>query len=178
MRTIIAISLLVLLAAVACGTETPEGTTKQATPVKATPVPSPTAEPTPMAEPTNTPDTEQSTKYDRLVDAAATTLRDAEHWDQRHSVGLHNYVPLREQYLQLMETYGDDLTEGAAIRNRGYIRHHADYERHIEEGASLQQEVVRLVNERDRFRAQGDLIGAIQYAEELLPIAERLTRFC
>ena len=52
MRTIIAISLL---AAVACGEETPEGTTKQATPVKATPIPSPTVEPTAMAEPTPTP---------------------------------------------------------------------------------------------------------------------------
>ena len=61
MRTILAASLLVLLAAVACG-----------------------------------PDAKQSTEYDRLVDAAATTFRDAEHWDQRHSVGLHNYVPLRE----------------------------------------------------------------------------------
>ena len=61
MRTIIAASLLVLLATVACGSEAPEGTTKQATPVKATPiiVPSPTVEPTPtstatvMPEPTN-----------------------------------------------------------------------------------------------------------------------------
>ena len=55
MRTIIVASLLVLLAAVACGTETPEGTTKQATPVKATPiiVPSPTVEPTVTPEPTD-----------------------------------------------------------------------------------------------------------------------------
>ena len=54
-RTILAASLLVLLAAVVCATETPEGTTKQATPVKATPIPSPTVEPTAMAEPTPTP---------------------------------------------------------------------------------------------------------------------------
>ena len=47
MRTLIVASLLVLLAAVACGTE-------------------PTAA---MAEPTNTPDTEQSTKYDRAQEA-------------------------------------------------------------------------------------------------------------
>ena len=56
MRTILAVILLLLLAAVACTTEAPEGTTKQATPVKATPiiVPSPTAESTATPEPTAT----------------------------------------------------------------------------------------------------------------------------
>ena len=144
MRTVIAASLLVLLAAVACGSEAP--------------------------------DAKQSTEYDRLVDAAAATFRDAEHWDQRHSVGLHNYVPLREEYLRLMESLAGDLAEGVAIQNREYSRYHADYERLIEERASLQQEVNRLVKERDRLRAQGDLPASIQYAEELLPVAERLSK--
>ena len=66
MRTVLAVSLFILLAAVACGTETPEpvATTEPTTTVASslpanTPVPSPTVEPTPtstatvMPEPTN-----------------------------------------------------------------------------------------------------------------------------
>ena len=62
MRTIIAASLLILLAAVACGTETPEpvATTEPTATVASTlptntPVPSPTVEPTPTPTPTSTP---------------------------------------------------------------------------------------------------------------------------
>ena len=62
MRTIIVASLLILLAAVACGTETPGpvATTEPTTTVASalptnTPVPSPTVEPTPTSTPTSTP---------------------------------------------------------------------------------------------------------------------------
>ena len=70
MRTIIAASLLVLLAAVACATETPEpvATTEPSATVAATasptdtPVPSPTVEPTATSTPTTTPEPTNATR--------------------------------------------------------------------------------------------------------------------
>ena len=113
-------------------------------------------------------------KYNGLVEDAAVAMREVDHWSERHSSKLDDYLSLRKQHDGLLSDSVQQHVKRVEIRLLEYRSAHENYEQLSQDRDNLSREYSQVLEQRDRLFEQEYYLKAIQRAEVLLPIIEQL----